>query len=579
MKKSIKFAFAASAFALLAACGGGGGGAAAVGVSDTGAKTNPQLAANVMDLSLYKNTFADTTLINGQLVTAGFSFDSLLKRFKIRDFFPTAFAQNLTSCNDNIKPVTINNSNAKNEYKKIELTSKEDDKPCFISSQEVGVFIAAQAKNLYQGEKKCDIVLMPKSGGKLHCLEAGIPASITEGSGAPEFKFSQAFAGIASLKSLGGKITDNGKYFFIAFSDDGTKTKGYDGVYRIDLSGVEPVGQLAYISEGVNPRSVFFNGYQQLENGDMIVSHMVAVSNTSMRNLTYYVGVKSIFAGLNSQQIVLINSAVQYQYGGDESPIFKWAKNNLAIGGEPITDGSSQNIVFSGSQDPNAKIFYYVIKVNRYQNFTGEYFNSLLIKGVVSGNQIQFEDYGPTSISFFGTAGVKEDLSKIYWIKDWTQGQISVVTRDLSKQVSSTDRTFMPENELSFNVNIPSDYKPTLLYTTKNKIFVSAVKSDFYDTNGLMNLKLYAMDKLSNGVYWTDRPNDLNEIGLTEYTGNNFRLQSAIPSLVSDKLTLRIERVSDGGKFSLDANATNIAAVDLGTRGAISNKHAVVSGK
>ena len=37
-----------------------------------------------------------------------------------------------------------------------------------------------------------------------------IPSSILNNAGDPEFKFSQAFAGISSLNSLGGKITDNG---------------------------------------------------------------------------------------------------------------------------------------------------------------------------------------------------------------------------------------------------------------------------------------------------------------------------------------------------------------------------------
>lgn len=571
--KSLKLLIAVSSIVVLFACGGGGGGGAS-------SSSSAQLAATVIDLSAYKNTFADTTLVDGPVVTAGFNFESLLNSLKLRDFFPAAYAQSLTSCNDNVKPVAIDSSTSTTKYKKLPLTAKEDDKPCFTSSQEVGSFIAAQAKNLYQDTKKCDIVLMPKAGGKLHCLNAGIPASITENAGSPEFKFNQAFAGVASLKSLGGKITDNGKYFFVAFSDDGTKTKGYDGVYRIDLSGSEPTGQLAYVSEGVNPRTLSFDGYQQLENGDMIVTRIdLGAAMGSRRHLTYYVGVNDVFPGIAGQQIVLINNAVEYQYEASLSPIFTWAKNNLAIGGEPITDGGSQNIVFSGSQDPNNKVFYYVINVNRYQTFAGAYFNSLLIKGTVNGSAIDYEDFGPTSVSFFGTAGVKADLSKLYWIKDWTPGQMALVTRDLTSQVSTTDRNFMPETEVSLTANLPNDYKPTLLYATTNKIFVSAVKSDFYDTNNLMNLKLYAIDKVSNGVYWTSRPNDFQEIDLTGYTGNNFQLESAIPSLVSDKLLLRLKRVSDGKKFNLNASSSGVDVIDLGSKGAISSKHAVVSGR
>ena len=533
-----------------------------------------------MDLSSYKNTFADTTLVNGQVLTAGFSLESFLARLKIRDLFPSAHAQSLTSCNDNVKPVAIDTSSATQQYKKLPLTAKEDDKPCFTSSQEVGPYMAAQAKNLYQGSKKCDIVLMPKAGGKLHCLEVGIPASVSANAGAPEFKFSQAFAGLASLKSLGGKITDNGKYFFVAFSDDGTRTKGYDGVYRIDLSAAVPVGQLAYVSEGVNPRTLSFDGYQQLENGDMIVSRMDLIAPMgSRRYFTYYVGVNDVFPGVAAQQVVLINNAIEYRYDGVNSPIFTWAKNNLAMGGEAITDGGSQNIAFSGSQDPAVKVFYYVISVNRYQNFAGEYFNSLLIKGTVRGDTIAYEDYGPTSISFFGTAGVKSDLSKIHWVKDWTPGQMTVVTRNLAKQVDAFNRNYMPDAESPLNVSMPSDYRPTLLYTTQNKIFVSTIQPDFYDSQGLMNLKIYVADKVVNGVEWTSRPDGFSEINLTGYTGNNFRLESVIPSLVSDKLTLRLTRVADGNKFSLDASSAGIDVIDLGARGAVSGKHAVVSGR
>lgn len=156
---------------------------------------------------------------------------------------------------------------------------------------------------------------------------------------------------------------------------------------------------------------------------------------------------------------------------------------------------------------------------------------------------------------------------------------MTLVTRDLTRQVSTTDRNYMPETEVSLNINMPSDYVPTLLYPTTNKVFVSAVKSDFYDMNNLMNLKLYAIDKVSNGAYWTSRPNDFQEIDLTGYTGNNFQLESAIPSLVSDKLLLRLKRVSDGNKFNLNVSSLGVDVVDLGSKGAISSKHAVVSGR
>ena len=558
---------------LVAACGGGGGGGSS-------SSSSPQLATSVADLSTYKVTFADTTKIDGSLETASLSIEQLLNKFKHLSIFSTAFADSLSTCNSNVSLVAIDDSTSTAKYKKHSATTGSTDAPCFISSQEVGNYIAAQAKNLYQGTKKCDIVLLPTSGGNLHCLSVDIPSSLLTNAGDPEFKFSQAFAGISSLKSLGGKITDNGKYFFVAFSDDGTKTSGYDGVYRIDLTGQNPVGQIAYISAGVNPRTLSFDGYQQLENGDMIVTRMDITAPTgSKRRYTYYVGVNNTFPGLDSQQIVLVNSALEFGYDGINSPIFSWAKNNLVSGGVQITDGSSQNIAFSGSQDPLSKVFYFVIGVNGYQNFSGGYFNKLLIKSTVIGNSISFEDFGPTSLSFFGTAGIKSDLSKIYWIKDWTPGQMTLVTRDVSRLLDNTDPTYMPEVETNISAVLPSDYSPTLLYTTENKVFVSAVKSDFYDTNGLMNLRLFAADKVSSDTYWTNRINAFSEIALTGYTGSNFRVESIIPSLVTDKITFRINRISDNSTISLDAKSEGIDVINLGSKGAVSNKQAVVKGE
>jgi hypothetical protein len=563
-------AFAASV-SLVVACGGGGGA--------TGSK-QPQLSATISDLSNLRSTFADTTLIDGGVLTTFYSFEKFLNAIRFPAFFTNAYAQTINSCNDNIKAVAIEKTQQGNIFERIKITGNDGDNPCFTSSQEVGEFIAVQAKNLYQGEKKCDIALLPKSGGALYCLSAGIPSTILNNAGDPEFKFSQAFAGISSLKSLGGKITDNGKYFFVAFSDDGAKINGYDGVYRIDLSGSTPVGQLAYLSEGVNPRSLSFDGYQQLENGDMIVTRMDLNSPAgSQRRYTYYVGVGNEFPGVNSQQVVLINSAVEFGFDGINSPIFVWAKNNMSSGGEPITNGSSQNIVFSGSQDPLEKVFYYVIGVNRYLNFQGEYFNKSLIKVTVTGDQVSFEDYGPTSLSFFGTAGINSDLDQIYWIKDWTAGQMSLVTRNVSKSIDATNQNHMPELEVNIGVNFPSDYRPTLLYTTENKVFVSTVGPDFYDSDGLMNLRMFVADKVSNGVYWTAGSNVFNEIDLSGYTGDGFRVQSIIPSLVTDKLTFRLKKLSDDSVISLDVSSEDVDSLNLGSRGAVSSKHAVIKGR
>lgn len=115
--KSLKLLIAVSSIVVLFACGGGGGGRAS-------SSSSAQLAATVIDLSAYKNTFADTTLVDGPVVTAGFIFESLLKSLMLHDFFPAAYAQSLTSCNDNVKPVAIDSSTSTSKYKKLPLTAK-----------------------------------------------------------------------------------------------------------------------------------------------------------------------------------------------------------------------------------------------------------------------------------------------------------------------------------------------------------------------------------------------------------------------------------------------------------------------
>lgn len=575
MNKPARFIFLAITAAVLVGCGGGGGSSSS---SSTTTSSNPQLSVTGPDLTSFKNTFADTTKVNGTLVSNISIYERLQRGLKNFGLIPRAFAQNLQNCDDNVKPVGITKNGSSDSYRVIQVSSKPDDKPCFVSSQEVGDYIAAQAKNLYRGDKKCDIVLMPKRGGKLHCFESGIPASIQASSGQPLYRFNQAFAGISSLKALGGKITQNGKYFFVAFNDDSTTSNGYNGVYRIDLSGSEPTGQLAYIRLKDNPNTLSFDGFQQLENGDLIISHRDgSVPLGQQRYYTYYVGVNSSFPGIDNQQIVLINSALEFGYDDVNSPVFRWAKNNLAVGGEPITSGDSQNIIFSASQNPSDKSFYIVIAVNRYQTFAGEYWNKLLLKGTVTSSALSFEDYGPISISFFGTAGINSDLSKLYFVTGNAGSVARLISRDAAKLVSS-DRGYLPDINVATNIALPAGYAPTVLYETQNKVFVSVVRSNFYDSDGLMNLRLFAIDKVSGGVDWKSRPNDFIEVPLTGFTGNEFRVTSIVPSLVLDKILFRLTRLSDNKEFSLDVSSSGFEFVELGNNGSIKSTYAVVPG-
>lgn len=578
MRKILLSFLSALAATVLIGCGGGGSSSSSSS-SSTSSSSNPQLSSTGVDLTSFKNTFADTTKVNGTIVSNLSLKDRFFRGLKNLGLIPSAFAQNLQSCDDNVKPVGITKNGSTDSYQVIQLTSKTDDRPCFVSSQEVGDYIAAQAKNVYRDGKKCDIVLIPKRGGRLHCFESGIPTSLITSSGQPLYKFNQAFAGISSLKALGGKITQNGKYFFVAFSDDYSSANGYYGVYRIDLSGSEPVGQLAYLKLATNPNSLSFDGFQQLENGDLIISHRDgSVPVGQQRYFTYYVGVGTTFPGIDNQQIVLVNSALEFGYDAVNSPVFRWAKDNLAVGGEPITSGDSQNIIFSASQNPSDKSFYIVIAVNRYQTFAGEYFNKLLLKGTVVGNNLSFEDYGPISVSFFGTAGINADLSKIYFVTGNAGTVARLVSRPAAKLVSS-DRNYLPDTNVASNISMPTGYAPTLVYETQNKVFVSIVRSDFYDSDGLMNLRLFVIDRVAGGIDWTNRPNDFVEIPLTGFTGSGFKVTSIIPSLVLDKMLFRLTRLSDNKEFSLDISSTGLEFVELGNNGSIKSTYAVVPGR
>lgn len=344
---------------ILAACGGSGSGGGAT-------SSNAQLATSVADLSTYKTTFADTTKLDGTLETASLSFEQILYKFKSFSVLPEAYANALTTCNSNVNLVAIDDSTSTIKYKKYSATTNTADKPCFISSQEAGDYIVAQAKNLYKGTKKCDILVTPINGGVLHCLEAGISSEVTSTAGDPIFRFSEnLFGGTGSSKGLGGRMTVNGKYFFIAFNNDtsdAAKTTMYDGVYRIDLSGSTPAGQTVYLS---NPTKLdcppckkwSFDGFNPLENGDLIVEHYDLTSSVN-RKAHYYIPVSSAVTKYSDQNKVLINegdapSGMVFEADFVNSPIFKWSKTVSTS----ATAGDTMAPYFSYSQDPSDKSF------------------------------------------------------------------------------------------------------------------------------------------------------------------------------------------------------------------------------
>ena len=94
-----------------------------------------------------------------------------------------------------------------------------------------------------------------------------------------------------------------------------------------------------------------------------------------------------------------------------------------------------------------------------------------------------------------------------------------------------------------------------------------------------MNLRLFAIDKVSGGVSWINRANNFVEIPLTGFTGTGYRMTSVIPSLVADKLSFRVTQLSNNGEYNLDVTSSGFSALSLGTKGAIASTHAVVSGR
>jgi len=557
---------------LIVGCGGSGGG----GSSTSPASSTPQLRSTAPDLSNSRTTFANVDRV--EVASGTFSLFAWLERIFSTPLVRSALAQSSEECSEDVKPIAVDLSSTRLAASIVDIASTPSrSNPCYLSSQEAGGFIAAQARNLFKGDQRCDLLLIPKAGGPTHCFTVNLPEQYSLVGSEPVFKLNQSFAGISSLAALGGQITKNGRYFFVAFSDRGLNSSGYDGVYRVDLSGQSPQGGIVYLKDSVNPRNLAFDGYQPLENGDLIVGHRENLPPVlQQRRFVYYVDANAGFQTLESQRIILINSAIQFGFDSN-SPMFKWAIENLSQ--EPITDGGSQNIIFSASSDPTVKTFYILMGPNRYRSFQGAYFNQVLLKGSIVNNTLTFEDYGPSSISFFGTVSLSDDLQSVYWVKDWNPGQLSIITRRLEKSFDDTDRNYIPESELALSVSIPANHRPTLLYPTENYIFISTIPPDFYDRNNLMTLELYVAPKPAPGLSWATLRDQFQKIDFGVFASEGYQVQAVVPSLVSDNLNFRLRRLSDNKDFSLDISPSGVDTLDLGSRGAVPNAHAVVRGR
>ena len=563
----------------LSACGGGGGSSTESAVISA----SPQLVSSVADLSKYKATFADTTKVDGAVELASMSIEDIFNKIKHLSFFSTAMAESVISCNSDVSLVAIDDSSGTTKYKKHLATTRSTDKPCFISSQEAGDYIASQAKNLYQGTKKCDILLTPIKGGTPHCLESSIDSTVASTAGDPVFRFSEnLFGGTGSTKGLGGRMTANGKYFFIAFNNDTsdtTKTNSYDGVYRIDLSGSSPAGQIVYLN---NPTKLncppckqwSFDGFNPLENGDLIVEHY-DLTSVAKRKFHYYIPVTTTVSKYADQVRILINegdspTGVAFEADFTKSPLFKWAKTISPS----ATTGDTMAPYFSNSQDPSVKSFITSISVNKYRATNTS--ARVMVKGTISNNAISFEDLGGPSlgqVSFDnpGSSWISDDLSKIYTLVTGSSPvEIVINPVDVNQNNAS----------ITTNITPSSGYTQGFVQITKNYLYITKHTNNFWNSNGEMFYEAFSIKKVDSGADWSARPNQFQTVNMGNFTGANFLAQSLIPSLSGDRLYFKFKKVSTGDIFSADMSPTNITnVINLGAKGAIATNQAIVSRK
>jgi hypothetical protein len=568
----MKTVFLTVMFLMLSACGGGG--------SSSSTGSLPQLAASVADFSSYKATFADTTKIDGPLETASLSIEQILNNFKRSSFFSSAFANSLNSCNSAVSLVSIDDSENSIKYKKHSLTINSTDKPCIISSQEAGDYIAAQAKNLYQGTKKCDILFTPIRGGKPYCLEAGIDQAITARAGNPIFRLGENLLGIAgSAKGLGGRMTTNGKYFFIAFNNDlsdSTKTDLYDGVYRVDLTGSVPKGQVVYLNNPIKLdcppcKKWSFGGFNPLENGDLIIDHYDGTSSLN-RKSHYYVPVYSAVSNFDQQVRILINegdSPTQVAFEADfiNSPIFKWAKTISPA----ATSGDTMAPYFSNSQNPSDKSFITSIAVNKYKATNAS--KRIMVKATITNNQVAFEDLGGSSVSFDnpGHSWISDDLSNVY----------TLVTSSSPIQID-VDAIQLNQSKITIATNITpkSGYTEREILITENYLFISSYTNNFWNSGGEMLYETHSIRKTQNGTDWSTRPTQFQAVNMGIFTGSNYVVQSIIPSLSGNRVYFKFKNLSTNDLISADMTPNKFSnIVNLGSRGAVASNQGIFSRK
>lgn len=402
---------------------------------------------------------------------------------------------------------------------------------------------------------------------------------MTATAGDPVFRFSEnLFGGTGSTKGLGGRMTINGKYFFIAFNNDisdTTKTTMYDGVYRIDLSGSTPTGQVVYLN---NPNKLdcppckkwAFDGFNPLENGDLIVEHNDLTSSTK-RKSHYYVPVTSAVTKFAEQTRVLINegdapTSMAFEADFVNSPIFKWAKTISSS----ATAGDTMAPYFSYSQDPAVKSFVTSIAVNKYKATNAS--KRVMVKATITNNEISFEDLGG-SVGFDnpGHSWISDDLTKIY----------TLITASSPVQIN-IDPVGLNQSNSTITTNITPITGNTehVIQITENSLFVTSFTNNFWNSNGEMIYEAHSISKADSGTDWSARPTQFQAVNMGVFTGSNYLAQSLIPSLSGNRLYFKFKKVSTSEIISADMTPTGFTnVINLGSKGAIASNQVIVSRK
>lgn len=575
--KMKKWLFAMGVAALVVACGGGGGGGGGA------SRGTAQLATAVADWSSASSTFVDASRVSVQVAGDWPQWSRMLAQWRRFSLWPLAHAQSLPQCNDSITPVVVSNTDGVPEFAELTLTEDPTAETCFVASREVGDYVAAQARNLYQGDTRCDLVLIPKSGGTLFCFAINLPPELASAgpTAALDILLNEAEgSGGYQLPNLYfAQLTQNGRYFFVAF-----RMNEVQGVYRLDLGGAEPKGTVAFLRPLDRTNNMLYDGggYRALENGDLMVG--LGRSVPGDRDEFFYVVVPDQFPGMAGQRLALVWGKASGLLDTTRpislsvwagTPLFDWAKQRWPN----ITEASTMSPILSYSADPAVKRFFTTLTVNDYQNLGVE--ATVLVRGTVSKNGIVFEDFGPTTFGFYGASWQSADLQKIYAYETNSNPVRFTVRRltDESANVQVAGSTVVyPEHSTNtgFTSNI---FREFTVYQTRHYLYFGGIPEGWFDEGSTLPTSLYQLDKrLGNGDD-SAMLSGMQAIASGSLALTNQNLKRVYPSLTTDKLFLRVQDAISGLNVSAEVTPQGIQnVIDLGPTDAVPARFAVVAG-